>query len=130
MTDLGLLLRTAMAPILTHSYTRTGITQGAEDAWGDTADTEGTPATGQPCVLVWRDQMVIDDLGRRTVRVPRLYVPYDDPLAVGDLVSNVADASGTAIAAGPLTVDTVDPAAGLGSSALKICTLSGAGVAE
>jgi hypothetical protein len=130
MTDYGPLLRTLTAPLLVHSYTRTPITQGSEDAWGDTADTAGTPVTALPCVLVWTDQFVNDDLGRRTIRTPQLYVPYDDTLTVGDRVSTVADAEGTTIAAGPMTVESLDPAAELGSSALRIATLRGATVAE
>lgn len=130
MIDFGLVLRGAMAGMLRHTYSRQAVTQGAEDAWGDTADTPGTAATALPCVLVWADRLVVDDAGRRTVRVPTLHVPYDDVLAVGDLVTAVADFSGTTIADGPMTVETIDPAAGLGSSALKIAVLGGATVAE
>ena len=130
MTDLGLILGGVMQQLLTHSYSRTPVTQGSDDAWYDTSDTAGTTVTGLPCVLVWEDRLVVDDNGRRTLRIPVLYLPADDTLAVGDRVSSVTDAGGTVQAAGPLTVQSIDPAMGLGSSAMKIAVLRGATVAE
>ena len=130
MSGLPAVVRAAMAPLLTQTYTRTPITQGTEDAWGEAADTAGTAVAGLSCVLVWEDRLVVDDTGRRKVQVPALYVPYDDVLAQGDRVSAVKDAAGATIEAGPFTVETLDPAAGFGLSALRIATLRAAEVSE
>jgi hypothetical protein len=106
------------------------ITQGAEDAYGDTADTPGTARTSVACKYLPADTLRVDDDGRVTSRVPTLTVAYDDALAVGDRVSNIVDADGTVLAAGPMTVQSIIPSAGLGYTLKKTAVLAGAGVAE
>lgn len=129
-SSLASLARTQLGRFRVHTATVTPITQGAEDTWGDTADTAGSARSGVACKYLPADTLRVDDDGRVTSRAPTLTVAYDDALAVGDLVSNIQDADGTVLAAGPLTVQSIIPAAGLGYSLKKTAVLSGAGVAE
>jgi hypothetical protein len=114
--------------MLTHTYTRSTVTGGDEDAWGDEAAMPGAGTSGLRClygseVRLLRDQSVRDEYGSRTIKVPTLFVPPDDPLAVGDVVTNVLDASGTVVQAGPFVVESVNMNAELGVSVLKACEL-------
>lgn len=116
-------IRRMLAPLLSNTYTRTTEGAGVQDAHFNETAEPGTPVSGLPCVFLWSDRLVIDEGGRTTVKTPTLYVPYDDPLAVGDEVTNVIDRDGTVLLAGPALVDTIDPAAESGGSAIKIAVL-------
>lgn len=123
-------IREALSVFRVHTCTITPITQGAEDTWGDTADTAGTPRTGVACKYVPDDVLRVDETGRITARGPTLTVAYDDALAVGDRVSDIRDAASTVLAAGPLVVQEILPSAGLGYSLKQRALLRGATVAE
>lgn len=116
-------IRRALAPLLSNTYSRSVVEAGVEDAHFNETAVPGTPVSGLPCVFLWADRLVIDEGGRSTVKTPTLYVRYDDLLAVGDLVSDVVDRDGTVIMSGPAVVDTIDPAAESGGSAVKIAVL-------
>jgi hypothetical protein len=123
-------IRTTLGLLLAHRYTRTVITQGSENAWGQTAATPGTPATSLPCLYAPTTTLRTDDLGRVTLDQPSLRIPITDVLAVGDLVSDIRDQEGTLLLAGPLTVESIRPVAGLGANLQRRAILHGAGVAE
>jgi hypothetical protein len=123
-------IRTTLGLLLAHRYTRTAITQGSENAWGQTAATPGTPATSLPCLYAPTTTLRTDDLGRVTLDQPSLRIPITDVLAVGDLVSDIRDQEGTLLLAGPLTVESIRPVAGLGANLQRRAILHGAGVAE
>lgn len=123
-------IRADLGLLLAHTYTRTPVTQGAEDDWGDAADTAGTAATAQPCLYRAVQRLRVDDAGRVTVEVPTLRVSVTDVLAVGDRVSNICDQAGTVLIAGPLVVESIEPVAGLGALLQRRATLRGAQVAE
>ena len=116
-------VRAALSPLLQHTYTRTPVVAGTQDQHYNETSTEGTPVTGQACVYLVTDRLVVDEGGRRTVSTPTLYVLHTDPLAVGDLVSAITDREGTVLLAGPLAVETIDVAAEAGASTLRIATL-------
>jgi hypothetical protein len=129
-TAIATLARTQLGRFRVHTATITPSTEGTEDIYFDAADTPGTPRTGVACKYVPADTLRVDDDGRVTSRAPTLMVAYDDALAVGDRVSNIVDADGTVLAAGPLVVQSIVPAAGLGYSLKRTAILAGAGVAE
>lgn len=108
---------------LTHTFTRTPVTDGTEDAWGEAAQTDGTPVTGRPCRYKPEDRLIIDERGRQTVSVPTLRLRSDETIAVGDKVSAVTDADGVVLLAGPLIVETVEPGAAVGGTLYKVALL-------
>lgn len=123
-------IRAALSVFLVHTCTITPVSQGAEDTWGETADTHGTPRTGVACKYVPEETLRIDEAGRILRDVPTLTVAHNDVIAEGDRVSAVQDAAGSIISAGPLVVQTVIAPAGLGYALKKVAVLAGATVAE
>lgn len=116
--------------MLTMTYTRSTVTGGDEDDWGDEQPTAGAGTSGLRCLYgteqsILRDQSQRDEYGARTIKTPTLFVPPTDPLSVGDVVTNVLDSGGSVIVAGPLVVEAVNPNSELGVSVLKSCALRG-----
>lgn len=116
-------VRAALRPLMTNTYTRTPMVAGVQDVHFSETSVPGDPVPGQPCAYLMQDRLVVDEGGRRTVSTPTLYVYDTDPLAVGDLVSAITDREGTVLRAGPLVVETIDPAAEAGASTMKIARL-------
>lgn len=123
-------IRTDLLRLLNHSYSRTPITQGSQDAWGDAAATPGTVATAQPCLYSPVQTLRSDTGGRVTIDRPNIRVPPTDPLAVGDLVSAVVDQAGTSLVSGTFRVETLEPVAKFGFIVQKRAYLMAAQVAE
>lgn len=123
-------IRSTLGVLLAHTYTRTPVSQGTEDAWGDTADTAGAAVTGLPCLYQATQTLRQADGSRVTVETPSLRVAIDDPLAVGDRVSAIEDQDGTPLASGPFVVETIEPRAGLGADLQHHAILRYAAVAE
>jgi hypothetical protein len=121
-------IRAALGLFLVHTYTRTPVTEGADDAHGNAAETPGTPVTGVACKYRSEDRVRIrnDDGGATIVRAPSLTVAHDDPLDETDTVSNIRDSEGTVLLAGPIQVGAPVPSAGLGPVLLKKFILRGA----
>lgn len=124
------IVRAAMRPLLTHTYSRTGppepiLDEGEPvlDAWGNPTYTDGATVTGLPCVYLSSRRLVTREQGSVVVDVPTLTVYHDDTLAVGDIVSNITDRDGRVLVVSAV-VDTFDPAAEAGASVLKIATLT------
>lgn len=109
--------------LLVHTYTRTPVSDGAEDSWGEAEQDPGSAATGRACLYQEADQPRTTEAGLSTVIVPTLFVAPNDALAVGDQVSAVKDRSGVVIKAGPLLVESVEREARLGPSIFKRCVL-------
>jgi hypothetical protein len=120
------LLRRQDQRFLVHSYTRTPLVDGVEGDDGHTPRVPGTPVTGLPCLYQTVERAIRDASGVTTLSVPTLYVLPTDPLDVGMLVSDILDADGNTLLAGPLVVETINPYAEAGVSALKGATLRGA----
>ncbi len=99
-------LRRDLLRMMGHTYSRTPVTQGTEDAWGQAAQTAGTVTTAQPCLYSPTQTLRSDTGGRVTIDRPNIRVPSTDPLAVGDLVTVIADAAGTSLVSGTFKVDT------------------------
>jgi hypothetical protein len=118
----ALLARVALRA-MTHTYTRTPVTPGAVNNHN-----EGTPVSGVVCLFGAKDTLVADPAGDRTVSVPVLRIAPSDPLAVGDLVSDILDRNGAVLLAGPLVVETIDEGAQAGASVMRTATLRGTDV--
>lgn len=121
--------RAALAILLTHTYTRTPITAGAEDAEGNAAATLGTPVTGVACRYEVQQRAVRDEGGVTLVSIPTLAVAATDVLAVGDRVTAITGSDAVVLAAGPFRVERLlDDTAGLGASLQPVFELRGATV--
>lgn len=121
----GLLKRMAVR-MLVHTYTRTPLVDGTEGDDGHTPLVPGAPVMGVPCLYQTVERAVRDAGGVTIVDVPTLYVLPDDPLVVGNEVSNILDTAGTVLLAGPLVVETINPYAEAGASVMKAAKLRGA----
>lgn len=117
-------LRRTFDSLLAHTYSRTPVTSAGDDGYGATT-TPGTTVTGQTCRYRPADRLRLDNGDRVTVSVPTLTVPHDDPISVGDLVSDVRDSDGVVLLAGPLAVESVEASAGLGPTLQKRAVLRG-----
>lgn len=131
-------VRRALRPLLTHTYARVRVgttptlddaDEQTEDAWGNPQATNATSVTGLPCLYQSSRRLRTDDGGSVVVDTPTLTVPHDDTLTVGDYVQNVTDRDGTGLVAYAV-VDSIDPAAEAGASALKIAVLRSAASLE
>lgn len=123
----GLLARIALGA-MTHRYTRTPQMASAVNQWNETTSVPGQPVPGQVCLYSAKDQLVVDNEGARTVSVPTLRVAPDDPLAEGDLVSDILDSTGAVLLAGPLVVETINEGGEAGTSVMRTATLRGTDV--
>jgi hypothetical protein len=123
----ALLARVALRA-MTHTYTRTPVTPGAVNNHNEATLVEGTPVSGVVCLFGAKDTLVADPAGDRTVSVPVLRIAPSDPLAVGDLVSDILDRNGAVLLAGPLVVETIDEGAQAGASVMRTATLRGTDV--
>lgn len=119
-------VRDALSVLLVHSYTRTPVTAGAEDAHGNETASSGTPVTAVACKYRVSNRAVRDETGITIVSTPTLKVAHDDPLATGDLVSNIQNSEGTVLLAGPLTVGVPLSGDGLGPALTRRFELLGA----
>lgn len=121
------MVRAAMRPLLTHTYSRVVVTPSeTADTWGnpDVTDSDETTTTGLPCLYLSTRRLRTTEAGSMMVDVSTLTVPHDDPIAVGDRVTNVLDRDGTVLVAAA-TVESFDPNAEAGASVLKVCVLAG-----
>lgn len=120
---------------LRHTYSRVPETEGAADLWWRQAKTPGTAQTGLPCRYVPRTAVAQTNGGYvlateppvtgSVMYVQTLTVAWDDDLVPGDDVQDIRDVDGTALLAGPATVQSVMPHAGLGPTTLKMLVLRG-----
>jgi hypothetical protein len=105
---------------LSHTYTRTSriavvdnpstpsVDESVDD-WGLPVTTVTTDVPGLPCLYMQRSVPDIRNTGLIVIDRPYVMVPTTDPLAAGDLVSNVVNAvTGTVELAGPIEVEDVD----------------------
>lgn len=119
-------IRSAIGITFTNSYTRMSVTSGAEDAHGNAANTLGTPATGVACQFDPRGRILTNQGGTTYIERPTLGVQASDPLAPGDVVSDVRNAQNVVQAAGPLTVGRRLNADELGVTLFRVYELLGA----
>lgn len=117
-------LRRVFDGLLAHSYTLTPVTASADDGYGGDT-TEGAPVTGKTCRYRATDRLRLENGDRITVSTPVLTVPHDDPIKVGDMVSDVKDSDGVLLLAGPIAVETIEASAGLGPTLQRRAILRG-----
>lgn len=122
---------------LGHTYTRTPMVYAARDRWSRRTPTPGTPVTGIRCRYVDRAHVRKADGGQIVVVQPAvtggtlafittLTVLPDDPLQVGDLVSDIRDVrNGRVLLAGPVVVEADVDHAGWGQTTLRMVALEG-----
>lgn len=121
-------IRTALSVFFVHRCTVTPVSAGSADAWGQDTETDGTPVTAVPCKYRAEDRVVIEETGQTLVSVPTVTVAHDLAVSAGDKVSNVQDAAGVVLFAGPARVEFIVHSAGLGYSMKKRLVLRGADV--
>lgn len=117
-------IRRVFNSMMSHTYTLTPYTSGPDDGYGSTP-TPGTPVSGKKCSYRQQRQLRFIDGTRLTIDTPTLTVPHDDPIKVGDEVSNVRDTNGVMLMAGAATVEVIEPSAGLGPTLQKRALLRG-----
>jgi hypothetical protein len=123
---LSRLVSRTISRLLVHKYTRTTFTDtGDVDEYNQPIYTTNAPVSGVSCLLIWADIPTTDERGTSIEKHPRLYVHRDDPLKEGDLVSSVLDRSQAHTLLARARVKTVNPAANLGDSVVRICELEG-----
>lgn len=126
---------------LGHTYTRTPVTYSSRDRWSRKSGTPGAPTTGVRCRYLARTHLRQADGGFVVATAPpidggtlafltTLTVLPSDPLAVGDLVSDVRDRLGAVLLAGPVAVRAVLEHAGFGETTLKMVVLEGVPVED
>lgn len=120
-------LRRTFDSLLSHSFTLTPVTSGADDGYG-AATTEGTPVTGKTCRYRAQDRLRLANGDRVIVSTPVLTVPHNDPIKTNDLVSNVQDSDGVVLLVGPIEVEVIEASAGLGPTLQKRAVLRGGDV--
>lgn len=117
--------------LFAHTYTRIPRGTDTEDAYHVPQPTPGTPDPGEPCRFQVESKPVSDIGGTYTVDTPTLYVPTDDPLDIGDDVTNIRTAptkdnpTGLLLAAGPLNVEAITIGTMIGTGWVKTAKLRG-----
>lgn len=119
-------LADVFARFATSTYTRTPVTVGddAGNYYEDTR-TEQTPVTGVACRYLPAGSASFGAGGQQFIESPVLETFPDDPIKVGDLVSNVRSGDGVLLLEGPIPVVHIDPAAGFGVTFKLVCQLEG-----
>jgi hypothetical protein len=98
-------VRRLRASTLTHTYTWIQRTGTSVDSEGGTVPAWALPVPGRPCHLLPQEIVRVDPSGAPLeMQSPRLIVAWDDPIADGDAVSDVRDAQGGILLAGPAAV--------------------------
>ena len=97
-------VRKALGRFLVHTYTRTPVTNAAEDAHGAATIGRGSPVNGVACVYTPSSRVRTEDGGQALISRPRLTVADTDPLTIGDEVAAITNAKGALLAAGPFEV--------------------------
>jgi hypothetical protein len=104
-------MRRQVRKFLMHSYTRESRTSvgSTTDDWGQQSYTFGAKITGIPCFYAVREIPIPTPEGMTTLNLPILTCGFDDPIQVGDLVSNIQTADGSFILTGPVVVESLQP---------------------
>jgi hypothetical protein len=125
-------LQSVTKAILVHTYTRTSFERLLDIDDNPVTDDEGqpvyvdiTPVTNAPCLFFWSETTITNEVGTSTETVPTLWVLRDDPLRVGDIVSNVKDLNDNVLLVSA-KIQTINPVAEGGASTVKVVTLEGA----
>lgn len=112
-----------MTSSLRHTYSRTVRVVGALDDWNVQTYTDGTPATAQACWYGVSSRGRRDEIGKLVSQEPTLLVAASDPLAPGDLVSDIRDAAGALLLAGPSVVASVEARSNAGIPIARLARL-------
>jgi len=98
---------------LPHTYSRTPRAVNTSNPDYETFADEAT-ATGVACFYGTRSRGRREEIGKVVSNEPLFLADASDPIAAGDVVSNVREAAGTLLLAGPLIVLAVEPKAAAG----------------
>lgn len=128
-------VRTLFGNMMAHTYDRVPMTRGARNDWSETTLTPGPVQAGRPCRYMHRGHIKVDPEGFTVVAEPPLQgafvfrevllLPWDDDLAVDDLIQNVRNLDGSVLLVGPVPVSQVLPRAGLGPTTNRVVVLRG-----
>jgi hypothetical protein len=119
-----------------HTYTRTPVAPPTgKDVFARESGTPGTPVGGQRCRYLQRTHLERTPGGRIVATSPpaigtrrmidTLGLPWDDPLKVGDTVSDIRDRAGRVLLAGPVPVEAIEDVANFGEPTGRIAVLRG-----
>lgn len=121
-------VRAALRPLLVNRYSRytpdVPAVPPATDAWGNPVVEDGPTTIGLPCLYMSSKRLVVRDGGTVLLDVPTLTVYDDDALAVGDRVA--VTTRGATVLVVSAVVESFDPSAESGESALKVAILGSA----
>jgi hypothetical protein len=98
---------------LAHTYTRTTRAVDTSNPDFETFNDVAT-VSNAPCFYGTRSRGRREEIGKSVSHEPQFIVAAFDPLAAGDLVSDVRDADAVLLLAGPLVVMAVEPMAAAG----------------
>lgn len=118
-------IRRIISRFLVHRYDRTAVGAGSVDPENNETDTTSATITSQPCLYQLQDRLIVSPGGTATVNTPTLYVSPNDPLSVGDQVSNILTVKGTPLLVDPQVVETIDTLALADAGIVRMATLRG-----
>lgn len=75
-----------------------------DDAWGTSDPQYAAPVSGKPCIYHDIGTELADPQGVTVNVRPVIRVPWDDPIADTDLVTDIRDSSGNVLSPGPMRV--------------------------
>jgi hypothetical protein len=95
------------------------------DEWGHQQTGQGTPMPGLPCKLSYAETVTASEQGAVVVRRPLFWVRHTEPIAVGDLVTDVRDADGRLLLETAAVVR-IEANPDQSGAATTVCELAGA----
>lgn len=122
----ALAIREELAVLLVHTYTRTPVTEGAEDGRYEGTDVPGVPISGVACRYEAQSRIGFERGDANVVYRPTLTVAATDPTKPGDAVSAILNAAGGVVAAGPFACGRRTDDDPLGYTLLRTYELLGA----
>src|SRR6516162_9170914 len=103
-------IRRETRKFLLHQYTRTKrLPTLQQDDWGEASFNFGSPVAGIPCFYQVNEVAIARPDGLTTLNRPELTLGFDDPIQIGDLVSNIVTQDGLMLVVGPLLVESLQP---------------------
>lgn len=118
-------LAQTFARLARHTYVRTPVTStvGDETTYYTEQETPATADAPRACLYVPYGSLIITVAGVVRSERDELHVLAADPLAPGELVSQITDAAGRVLRAGPVRVTEVVDMASSGAVTRRIATL-------
>jgi hypothetical protein len=95
---------------LLHTYTREArLGADSMNEWGQQTYNFATPVAGIPCFYAVSEVPVVTPQGLIRFNLPTMTLAFDDPVEVGDRVTNIITADGTVLVIGPVVIESLQP---------------------